>query len=770
MKKTSDFKSKTLLSCSASILLGLIVANPKLVKADSLPADQVTTSGTDTDQSDQLASSSNSNNGEETSPADNTEAQADSTESNTTRTADSDETNAITGTLGGLQVSYNSGTSELAVLGGTYDGAISKTQPLSRCKIYADDGQIYNPPKPQKIKIIGKVSIVGNVDYMFSGFDSLTEIEGLGNLDTSNVADISGLFYGCYSLTKIKDFGDLDTSKVTNISGLFNGCSNLTSIEGLNNLDTSNIDDMSEMFYGCSNLTSINLGASKTSKFNTSKVVSMSSMFAECVNLTHVDLSGFDVSQVEDMSCMFEGARSLVDVNLSSFKINRKNFMTFERMFADCSSLVDLDLSGFTTHKSAEVSEMFKNCTSLRSLNIKNFDLGCLSFEEMLEGVTNLDLIVLGPRTALANIEELAWDPEDSDSYLYGTVGLNVPGIWVNVGKGTIDNPEASTRWTSYELMKNRAWYEEDINGGIDDWNDEWNGDLADDGVGNPDFTRTVAVKKSPRNPNLIAETYVRMGQPVTIQYQDESGNSLKDNEIHQGRIGTNYSFSAAKISGYVLKANCLETVTGLYDANNERTITFVYTPLKSPNTSDGSNGSDSSNGSNGSNTSDSSDSSNGSNGSNTSDGSNGSDSSNGSNGSNTSDSSDSSNGSNGSNTSDGSNGSDSSNGSNGSNTSDGSNGSNDSNGSTGSIPDVPELAAPDKSNYQHHKTRQPKITETSYHKTNKLEHDMPKSKAADPELPKTGKNSVSQLLTTALGLISATSASALAWIKRKKN
>lgn len=660
MKKTSVFKSKTLLNCSASIILGLIVANPKLVKADSLPTDQVATSGTDTNQSDQLASSTNSNNGEETSPVDNTAVQADSTESNTTRATASDKTNAITGILGGLQVSYDLDTEELSILGGTYNGSNSRTQPLSTCKLYADDGQIYNSPKPKKIKIIGKVFIAENMDYMFSGFSNLTEIEGLGNLDTANVTDMSKLFYGCSSLTKVRDLGDLDTANVINMCGLFYGCSSLTSVEGLINLDTSNVDDISEMFYGCRSLTNIDLGSSinfKTPKFNTSKVLTMSSMFAKCENLMQADLSCFDVTQVEDMSCMFEGARSLVDLNLSSFKTNHKIFMSFEQMFAECSSLVELDLSGFTTHKSAEVSEMFKNCTSLRSLNIKNLDLGCLTFEEMLEGVTNLDLIVLGPRTALASIEELAWDPEDPHSYIYGTVGLNTPGIWVNVGNGTIDNPEASTRWTSYELMKNRAWYEEDDIDGIDEWDDDWNNDLGDDLF---------------KNPDLIAETYVRMGQPVTIKYQDESGNSLKANEIHIGRIGTNYSFSAAKISGYELKANCLETVTGQYDANNERTITFVYTPLKSPNTSDDSNTSDS------------------------------------------------------------------------------------SNGSTGSIPDVPELVGPDKGNYQHHKT-------------NRIEHDIPKSKAADPELPKTGKNSVSQLFTTALGLISIASASALIWTKLKK-
>ena len=84
---------------------------------------------------------------------------------------------------------------------------------------------------------------------------------------------------------------------------------------------------------------------------------------------------------------------------------------------------------------------------------------------------------------------------------------------------------------------------------------------------------------------------------------------------------------------------------------------------------------------------------------------------------------------------------------------------------------DVPEIATSGKSNHQHQKTRQPKITETSYHKVNKFEDNTPKSnEATRQQLPKTGKNKIAQLLTTTLGLISATSAAALAWIKRKKD
>ncbi|MCC9081972.1 DUF285 domain-containing protein [Enterococcus faecium] len=75
---------------------------------------------------------------------------------------------------------------------------------------------------------------------------------------------------------------------------------NLTEIEGLNQLDTSNVTNMSYMFQGMSNLTSLDL-----SSFDISKVTDMSYMFYNN-GVTSLDLSGFDTSKVTDMSLCFQ--------------------------------------------------------------------------------------------------------------------------------------------------------------------------------------------------------------------------------------------------------------------------------------------------------------------------------------------------------------------------------------------------------------------------------------------------------------------------------
>ena len=73
----------------------------------------------------------------------------------------------------------------------------------------------------------------------------------------------------------------------------FYSFSNLTTIEGIENLNTEEVTDMSEMFYNCSSLTSLDV-----SKFNTDKVTDMSGMFWGCKKLTSLDLSSFNTAKV----------------------------------------------------------------------------------------------------------------------------------------------------------------------------------------------------------------------------------------------------------------------------------------------------------------------------------------------------------------------------------------------------------------------------------------------------------------------------------------
>ena len=86
---------------------------------------------------------------------------------------------------------------------------------------------------------------------------TLTTIEGLEYVDTSQVTNMMGMFAYCTFLTNL-DLSSFDTSQVTDMSYMFSGCSGLTNLD-LSSFDTSQVTDMTRMFDSCSSLTSLDL-------------------------------------------------------------------------------------------------------------------------------------------------------------------------------------------------------------------------------------------------------------------------------------------------------------------------------------------------------------------------------------------------------------------------------------------------------------------------------------------------------------------------------
>lgn len=118
----------------------------------------------------------------------------------------------------------------------------------------------------------------------FYGLSKVTEIEGLGYINTSSVKTMSQMFRDCSSLTSL-DLSSFKTSNVTNMSGMFQGCSALTSLD-LSSLKTDKVQFMLNMFNGCSSLTSLNLRYN-----NFDNVTDYTNIFNGCNSLRLVDLS-----------------------------------------------------------------------------------------------------------------------------------------------------------------------------------------------------------------------------------------------------------------------------------------------------------------------------------------------------------------------------------------------------------------------------------------------------------------------------------------------
>ena len=107
----------------------------------------------------------------------------------------------------------------------------------------------------------------------------LTDIEGIENLNTQNVTDMSWMFNCCYALTSL-DVSNFNTEKVTNMSNMFGSCEKLSSLD-LSNFNTKRVENMSFMFSVCSTLQTI----FASDKFVTNRVFDGNGMFQGCENL-----------------------------------------------------------------------------------------------------------------------------------------------------------------------------------------------------------------------------------------------------------------------------------------------------------------------------------------------------------------------------------------------------------------------------------------------------------------------------------------------------
>ena len=173
----------------------------------------------------------------------------------------------------------------------------------------------------------------------------------------------------------------------TNCTNLFVNLGALTNIQGIENLNTSEVTSMGSMFAGCGKLTSLDL-----SHFNTASVTDMETMFKNCIKLTTLDLSSFDTSNVTTMSEMFSGCSALTTLTVASgwTKIaNRAN------RFSNCSpSTIHLVMDDNGDNPS--LLEEFGELISGKAVNVTlrnrilqkdgNWNTLCLPFNMTLTG------------------------------------------------------------------------------------------------------------------------------------------------------------------------------------------------------------------------------------------------------------------------------------------------------------------------------------------------------------------------------------------------
>lgn len=208
-------------------------------------------------------------------------------------------------------------------------------------------------------------------------------------------------------------------ARPTTCSLWFGSCTNLTSIEGLENLNTSDVTRMDHMFYKCEKLRALDL-----SGFNTEKVEDMSDMFSNCKNLETLNLSSFKTNNLTNMSEMFLECNKIAQLDLSGF--NTSGVKALDQVFKRCYVLESLDLSSFDTKLVTEMSSLFDNCQSLKTIYVSDrfstyrvkYSTNMFSYCNNLKGAT-----------AFAEKEKDKARANYTDGYFTKKVGMNGPDI-----------------------------------------------------------------------------------------------------------------------------------------------------------------------------------------------------------------------------------------------------------------------------------------------------------------------------------------------------
>ena len=260
----------------------------------------------------------------------------------------------------------------------------------------------------------------------FSGFTTLTRIDGLQYLNTSEVTSMGWMFSGCTGLKSL-NLTNFDTGKVTTMTSMFNGCKNLTTIFVGSKWSTKKVTASSDMFNGCDHL----VGGEGTIYDVEKTDKSYARIDGGPGNLGYLSArpSGYAVFTPSDNTLTFyndgnmnkwenyyeltigdenpgwwdgDGTSAIIVKKVvfdktfataqpvSNYRwfdafdmlsevegwkyLNTSKVTNMESMFSGCRNLTSLNLSTFDTRNVTTMSNMFLSCSGLTTLNLSSFN------------------------------------------------------------------------------------------------------------------------------------------------------------------------------------------------------------------------------------------------------------------------------------------------------------------------------------------------------------------------------------------------------------
>ena len=308
-------------------------------------------------------------------------------------------------------------------------------------------------------------SKITNMSYMFYHCDSLTSLD-LSNWNTSRVTGMGQMFCYCYNLTEL-DLSNWNTSRVTDMEAMFTYCNSLTELD-LSNWNISNVNITKRMFERCESLATLHLdncnndtinkiitserfptnvisGVTKTIycksentvglvapsywifidaatgevieqeipditvaiyTVNDTTKISPTSVTNKAINWEEEVVDNEDGTYTVTITAIYAPTEISFEANktlLSIDYLDTSNVTKMSYMFRDCTSLTSIDTSNWDTSDVTNMYRMFSNCESLTSLDVSNFDTS---------NVTNMYRMFEGCHS-LAQLDLSNWDTSD---------------------------------------------------------------------------------------------------------------------------------------------------------------------------------------------------------------------------------------------------------------------------------------------------------------------------------------------------------------------
>ncbi len=565
-KSNCRHRGKLILTSVAAATLGLIIMSPDMAKADtlvdasakkqvaqssSLPASNNNQTAASTD-----SAAANNNQASTTSEAAASNVAQPST-SPSSEAQDANEPPAageeakgiaprsvLTVSWNGLNVTVDTATGIVTIPGGTIKDPRHLYQLL------------YNYKYIKKIKITGPLKLVGTASYMFAFFENLTEIEGLNQVDTSEVTSMEDMFFGCQNLSSL-DLSSFNTSNVTDMSWMFYKCYSLTSLD-LRNFNTAKVTTIYYMFTYCSKLSSLDL-----SNFDTAKVTNMNGMFQNCTNLKTLSISSFEMAQVTSKSGMLKSLP-----NLSTLVLGPKNYLQG----------TDLDASGTwlnVGNGTVDKPQGNKSWTSSQLMSNYSGSRDQDTYVRLGGAVTVHYLDEAGKKLAEDKIlngrigDSYSSEPQDIAGYVVKATPANAKGTYT-------DKAQEVTYVYTNQVKVLVHYVDQDgkpIAGAPDQTISGIIGQPYPDNVVKDIKGYILKSKPSGKFSGTETEvTYVYTNQvKVLAHYVDQDGKPVAEDETLNGKIGDDYP--AKEIAGYVIQTKPSGKFSG-----TETEVTYVYT------------------------------------------------------------------------------------------------------------------------------------------------------------------------------------------------